>query len=396
MQDSSPPGVPRNGSEGKVGRMGNHGPPEAALRGGGAKDRAAAFSGSDFTRVFFRELPGLFWAAGPDGGCAAVSAEWLRFVGRRAAGVLGGGWMESIHPEDRPSFRKAFRRAFACRAPFEVEHRLRRHDGVYRWVVNSGRPYRVSSGSFAGYVGFCLDVTERREGEAETRRACRELEAFSYSVSHDLRAPLRALAGFSEAVLADFGDRLDSSGRDALGRVVETARQMDRLIGDLLAFSRAIRGRVEIVAVDPEGVVAEVLERLGHETARVRVEPLPAVLAHPVLLGQIFQNLLSNAFKFVAPGVVPEVRVRAERRGRRVRFWVEDNGIGIAPRDQERIFGDFERAPSSLEYPGTGIGLAIVRRSVDRLGGRVGMVSEEGRGSRFWFELPAADRETRR
>lgn len=396
MRNSSPTGVPRNGSEGKVGRRGEQGSSEAALGVGGVKERAVALSGSDFTRVFFRELPGLFWATGPDGGCAAVSAEWLRFVGRRGAGVLGEGWMESIHPEDRPSFRETFRRAFVCRAPFEAEHRLWRHDGVYRWVVNSGRPYRVSSGSFGGYVGFCLDVTKRRQGEAETRRACRELEAFSYSVSHDLRAPLRALAGFSEAVLADSADRLDASGRDALGRVVETARQMDRLIGDLLAFSRVIRGRVERVAVDPEGVVAEVLHRLGHQTARVRVEPLPAVLAHPVLLGQIFQNLLSNAFKFVAPGVVPEVRVRAERRGRQVRFWVEDNGIGIAPRHQERLFGDFERASLSLDYPGTGLGLAIVRRSLDRLGGRVGMVSQEGRGSRFWFELPAADREIRR
>jgi len=248
----------------------------------------------------------------------------------------------------------------------------------------------------AGLLGD-LQVTNRRL-ETATRslqRANEELEAFAYSVSHDLRAPLRAMQGFASALLEDYGDRLDAVGRDYANRIVAAAQHMDTLIEDLLSYSRLSRIEVKLRPVSLEQVVGEVLAQLEGEIrrrkARIRVEkPLPEVMGHQPILVQVLSNLLSNALKFVAPDRSPRVRVWAEESGERVRLWVEDNGIGIASGDQERIFRIFERLHGIEKYPGTGIGLAIVKKGVEHMGGRAGVESEPGRGSRFWVELEGA------
>jgi signal transduction histidine kinase len=233
-----------------------------------------------------------------------------------------------------------------------------------------------------------------RTAELEQSRA--ELEAFSYSVSHDLRAPLRAVEGFSQALLEDYGDRLDESGRDYAERLVLAAHNMDALIRDLLAYSRLSRTEMTLQPVDLGQVVAEVLNtmqaEIAEKKARVVVEPkLPAVVAHPTTLVQIVLNLLRNALKFVPPGEVPRVQVYASPAAGRFRLYVRDNGIGIDPRYHERIFLPFERLHGADRYPGTGIGLSIVRRGAERMGGRVGLRSTVGDGSRFWIELPGAE-----
>jgi signal transduction histidine kinase/CHASE3 domain sensor protein len=246
-----------------------------------------------------------------------------------------------------------------------------------------------------------------------------ELEAFSYSVSHDLRAPLRTLQGFTQALLEDYGDRLDPIGQDYTRYIAEAAVSMDTLIADLLAYSRLSRAEIQIQPIDLSRVVAEALSQLDVELrerqALVTVEEfLPQVMAHRRTLVQVLTNLLANAVKFVKPEVQPQVRVWAEERGSTesgvgnrdrtddsplptphslpnwVRLWVEDNGIGIAPEYQDRIFRVFERLHGVETYPGTGIGLAIVRKGMERLGGRVGVESQLGQGSRFWIELPKA------
>src|SRR5438105_13698546 len=167
---------------------------------------------------------------------------------------------------------------------------------------------------------------------------------------------------------------------------------MDRLIDDLLAYSRLARAELRLVPIDLGRLVRSSLEQLDGEVrgrgARITVtEPLPAVVGHGATLGQVFVNLLANGIKFVPAGRVPEMVVRAEPHGGRVRIWVEDNGIGIAAEHQDRIFRVFERLNLPERYPGTGIGLAIVRRAVERMRGQVGVVSEPGKGSRFWIEL---------
>lgn len=242
-------------------------------------------------------------------------------------------------------------------------------------------------------------VRERTAALERTNLRLREINAelasFARTVAHDLRAPLRAMQGFAAALMEDYADRLDSVGREYAQRIVAAAQRMDRLIQDLLTYSQLSRAEILLQPVPLDTVVDEVIqqlrETLRERNAQVQVDhPLPTVLGHPTTLLQVLANLVHNAVKFVADGVTPQVRVRAEEHGNWVRVWVEDNGIGIAPEHQERIFGVFERLHSADAYPGTGIGLAIVRKGVERMGGRVGVVSQVNKGSRFWFELRKA------
>lgn len=232
-------------------------------------------------------------------------------------------------------------------------------------------------------------VAERTAQLGETNA---ELEAFASSVAHDLRAPLRAMHGLSQALLEDYGKHLDETGREYARRVVNAAQRMDLLIRDLLAYSRLSREGLERTPISLGAVVASVLAEMESElrerTAIIDCAELThTVLAHRATIESIITNLISNAVKFVEPGVASEVRLRAEEREGFVRLWVEDNGIGIDPRHQSQIFRVFERLHGIETYPGTGIGLAIVRKGVERLGGQCGVESALGKGSRFWIEL---------
>jgi signal transduction histidine kinase len=203
------------------------------------------------------------------------------------------------------------------------------------------------------------------------------------------------MQGFTQALLEDYGDKIDSMGQEYARYIVESAVQMDTLIADLLTYSRLSRTEIQIQPIDLSSLLEQVLSQLDAELrerqALVTIEqPLPQVMAQRTTLVQVLTNLLANALKFVKPDVQPQVRVWAEERGSRewVRLWVEDNGIGIEPQYHERIFRVFERLHGVETYPGTGIGLAIVRKGMERLGGRVGVESQLDKGSRFWIELP--------
>jgi signal transduction histidine kinase len=226
------------------------------------------------------------------------------------------------------------------------------------------------------------------------QNALREMESFTYTISHDLRAPLRALAGFSRMLLEDYASAVGTTGTEYITKISAAAKKMDALILDLLDYSRVTRQDVQIEPVNLEVLTTDTLRQMEAEIrerqAEVVVEkPLPVVLGHALTLGQTLTNLISNAIKFVAPGVKPRVHIRAVRGTGMVRLEVEDNGIGIEPEYQDRIFRIFERLHPVELYPGTGIGLAIVRKAMERMGGRSGVESELGRGSRFWIEIPA-------
>ena len=234
------------------------------------------------------------------------------------------------------------------------------------------------------------------ERTRELREVNAELSSFAYSVSHDLRAPLRALRGYADILLDEFAEQLGDEGRVFAERIGGAAGRMDGLVQDVLAFSRVTRENIVEQPVRLERVVDDALgqleAQLAERGARVEVaRPLPTVRGHSTILVQVLANLIGNGAKYVAEGVRPEVRVSAEASPTEpgfVRVWVRDNGIGIAPENQDRVFAPFERLHGMEEYPGNGLGLAIVRKGVERLGGRAGVESALGAGSRFWFELP--------
>ena len=247
-------------------------------------------------------------------------------------------------------------------------------------------------------VAFFLELYEKGEllrRQAENLASLnRELEAFSSTVSHDLKAPLRAMRAWSQILLEEYrGKLLEGEALETLKRVLDAGDRMDGLIQSLLNYAKVSRADITIERLDLDLVVREAIAGLKAELegrgAEVRVEgPLHFACAHRTSLVQAIANLLSNGIKFTTPGRAPVLTVRAEARGDLRRLWVEDNGIGIESADCERIFQPFERLHSVSEYSGHGIGLAIVQRAVERVGGTVGVESDPGKGSRFWIELP--------
>lgn len=281
--------------------------------------------------------------------------------------------------------------------------------------------YRIQVFSvFDGYFGILFtDTTERKRAEAEIAQLLAkvqrnaadleqrvaertaqleeintELDSFAYSVSHDLRAPLRSMKGFAEALLHD-ATLNEKERAEYLMRILATAQGMERLIQDLLAYSRLSRQEIRLHSVSLDRVVREAAQQLqlvsGGSRYELEVAPdLPEVQGHHAVLVQAVLNLFSNGIKFVPAGRLPRLTVWCEERGDSVRLFVKDNGIGIAPQHQERIFNIFERLHGIDEYPGSGIGLAIVRKAVVRMEGRIGVESTPGEGSRFWIELRKA------
>ena len=284
------------------------------------------------------------------------------------------------------------------RTPHEPEEReLRLFDVLARQAADLLERNR-SEQALAAAQTKLSDRAVHLEGLVDERTArlqeiIAELEHFSYTITHDMRAPLRAMHGFGGLLLNQSGPQLPPESADYLNRIMEGARRMDALIQDSLQYAKVIREKIPLSPVDPAAVLRSILDSypsLQPPEVKIKiVEPLPFIIANEVGVGQCFSNILINAVKFINPDKVPSVRVWAETRGEVVRIWFEDNGIGIPAEYHDRIFGMFQQLDKS--YEGTGIGLALVRKTAERMHGKVGVESEPGKGSRFWLEFQKAN-----
>ena len=272
------------------------------------------------------------------------------------------------------------------RSALQVALRARRRQYQMRDLLE--QQMRMHEQLKAANANLETEVATRTQ---ELRATISELEAFSYSVSHDLRAPLRAMQGYSQYLLEDYSDRLDEQGRSFLRRILASSLKLDRLIQDILTYSRISRTDLPLVAVNVQNLVQDVVQSYTEfQPSRAEIEilnPLPLVLGHEASLTQVVSNFLGNAVKFIPEGTRPHIRVWSEENDGTVRLSFKDNGIGIHPDNHERIFRIFEKGDSASAYEGTGIGLAIVKKAIERMGGRIGVKSAPGKGAQFWIEL---------
>ena len=238
-----------------------------------------------------------------------------------------------------------------------------------------------------------LELEERvQQRTASLREAIAQMEEFSYTVSHDLRAPLRGMLVYSQAILEDYGSTLDPQARHCLARIAENATRLDKMVSDLLTFSRVSRAELRMERVPLDKLVREIIQqypRMRPPKVLISIAPLHDVIGHEPSLTQVISNLLGNAVKFVAEGTTPTIRVWTELQQGGVRLFIQDNGIGVKPEHQPRLFRMFERLHPDLPYEGTGVGLAIVRKAANRMGGDVGLISDGVNGSTFWVQLQA-------
>jgi PAS domain S-box-containing protein len=392
---------------------------EAALR---ESERSVRARGEEMLAIM-ESAPAVILVARDPAGQTIVgnraSYEVLRMEPGRNTSVTAPGRSGPTHfqifhdgraltPEEYP-IQRALREGHDLR---NFEERIVFSDGSSVDLLGNVVPLKNPDGSVRGGVAAFVDVTKLKAVQAEMRAlnvsleekvqertarmrdALRELETFTYSVAHDLRAPLRAMNQMSEILIEEFAPMLGNEGQAFARRIAQAAERMDHLTRDLLEYSRLARADVIIGPLDVRSVVEEVVASLEtdirHARARVELDfGGEVVRGNRFLLTQALTNLVANAIKFAKPGATPLVRLRSSAWGEgRLRLWVEDDGIGIDPVHHAKLFRVFERLDPQGPYTGTGIGLAIVRKAVERMNGTIGVESELGKGCRFYIELP--------
>jgi PAS domain S-box-containing protein len=342
--------------------------------------------------------PVLLWMSGTDGLCTFFNQTWLAFTGRALEEEWGVGWAEGIHFEDFQRCMDTYLASFNARKVFEMEYRLKRHDGEFRWILDRGTPRYGPGGKFAGYIGSCVDITDRKQLETQLVKAVRDRDDFLSIASHELRTPLTTLRLEIESLRRSLRLRPEkalTSGQ--LARNVEVAgaqtARLVALVENLLDVSRLASGRLELQTTefDLSDLVTDVVNRLrpALEAARCPAEIVEQTTIvgkwDRLRLDQVLSNLLSNAIKY---GAGHAIEVRLRRGHAYARIEVRDHGIGIAADDQDRIFQRFERAASGTHYGGFGLGLWISREIVMALGGSIELESAPGKGSTFTVLLP--------
>jgi PAS domain S-box-containing protein len=408
------------------------------------RDEEAIRRSEEDLRTLADSIPQLAWMARPDGHVFWYNRRWFEYTGTTWEQMEGWGWQAIHDPKILPRVMERWEDSISSGKPFRMEFPLRGADGQFRWFLTQVNALRDGEGRVVRWFGTNTDVDEVRRAQealratamdnarlydaaqkevaerkraeealqlaqqelsryaedlekkvsertAQLREKMGELETFSYSVSHDLRAPLRAIQSFALILEEERSVPASPHEKEYLRRIASAAERMDRLIKDVLNYSRISQTTMSPETVDLGNLVRGVVESYpafqSYSADIELVGPFPEVLAVEAVLTQCVSNILSNAVKFVATGVKPKVRVWTEttQGGDKVRVFFKDNGLGIPARAHQKIFGIFERVNN--DYEGTGIGLSIVKKGVERMGGAVGLESEPGKGSTFWLEL---------
>ena len=335
-----------------------------------------------------------------DGKFVRMNQTWLGWLGYRREEVLGKlRHPDIMTPRSAELFHAKWFPLFRRQGWLkEVEFEYVRKDGSTFPALVSGSSIHDKGGNFVMSRSTVFDISVRKRIERDMRElnvqlksTNKELESFSYSVSHDLRAPLRAIDGYALMLQEDFAPRLDDEGRRLLGVVREEATHMGQLIDDLLQFSRTGRKAIEAAAIDMGKLAREVAAELkvGHPGATVEIAELPQAVGDRSLLKQVWMNLVGNALKYSANAESPRIEIGGRAEGAECEYWVRDNGVGFDMRYADKLFGVFQRLHRAEEFPGTGVGLAIVQRVVARHGGRVSAEGSVDGGARFGFALPS-------
>ncbi len=318
-----------------------------------------------------------------------------------------------IHPDDRSYLEEKVRLAIKNKTSFDADFRVCSPRGEIHNIRARGQTFTDSTGEVTRMIGAIIDITDLRTAQAEIlklnrnleahvhertlelQQALNEIESFNYSVSHDLRTPLRSINGFSQALLEDYYDQLDDTARNFLERIVASCKKMGQLIDDLLKLSRITKHEIRKERLDLSAMAREILQRFQEENpkrqAEIHIEDGLYAVGDPHLISVALENILQNAWKFSSKKDVTRIAVgRTVEDGKEV-FFIRDNGAGFDMAFAERLFGVFQRLHKSSEFEGTGIGLATVHRVVERHGGRIWAASELDRGATFYFILPPDD-----
>jgi signal transduction histidine kinase len=303
---------------------------------------------------------------------------------------------EYVHPDDKDRIWEEVEKGTENIKPFEIDYRIIVNNKT-KYLHYIGKPVVDSSGKVTRRAGAIMDVTERIQAQIrmeevlkDLQRSNKDLEQFAYIASHDLQEPIRMVKSYTELLEKRYSDKLDSNAIEFLGFIAESSMRMHQLVTDLLKYSRVTTKAQPFDSVDCNEILKEVLDdlrfKIQEDNAVIDYDKLPVVKADRTQLRQVFLNLVQNALKF-KDNKTPEIKIKCDKRKRVWLFSIKDNGIGIEQKYQERIFEIFQRLHTREEYPGTGMGLAIVKKIVERHGGEIRVESELGKGSTFYFTL---------
>ena len=334
------------------------------------------------------------WALERENDRLVWSDEVFRIFGLQpqAFDATYAAFLAAVHPDDREAVDDAFQRSLQDENEiFAITHRIVRPDGTIRQVNEKCQHYRDESGQVIRSVGMIHDITEQWRTQTALERSNRELEQFAYAASHDLQEPIRAIVGFLQLLQKRYEEHLDDKGRHFIDRSVKAGHRMQQLIRDLLALSRVNTGGGSFKKTDLNWIVSHVLEDLQktieEKQARITCSRLPQLPVDVAQIQRLFQNLVANALKY-NQSPQPQVSIGCQEMENHFLFYVKDNGIGIAPAFHERIFVVFQRLHTDREYPGTGMGLALCKKIVQRHGGTIRVESQTDDGATFYFTLP--------